>query len=58
MDFIASNLPKAMSMAREAYGDYERGRKVRLGNYKGANETKQLGHYNKQGRRLAIYHGS
>jgi hypothetical protein len=57
MDFV-SNIPKAINMAREAYGDYERGRKVRLGNYKGAGEVKQLGHYNKQGRRLAIYHGS
>ena len=58
MDFIASNLPKAMSMAREAYSDYQVGRKVRLGSYRGAGEVKALGHYNKQGRRLAIYHGS
>lgn len=58
MDFI-SNIPKAVEMASQLYGDYNRGKQMRLGSYNGAKETKQVGHYNsKTGKRLAIYHGS
>lgn len=51
---VASNVGEKLA---ELYGDYKTGRDVRLGSYKGANNTKQLGHYNKSGRRLGIYHG-
>lgn len=57
MDFIAGNLPKAVSLAKEAYSDYERGKQVRLGSYRSPSEMKQLGHYNSSGKKLAIYHG-
>lgn len=45
--------------AREVYGDYQMGKQMRLGQYKGANPSnmKQLGHYNRSGKKLAIYHG-
>lgn len=41
----------------EVFGDYSRGRAVRLGTYKGSENVKKLGHYNaKTGKRLGIYH--
>lgn len=57
MEFIAGNLPQAVSLAREAYGDYERGKQVRLGSYRSPNEMKQIGHYNSFNKKLGIYHG-
>lgn len=55
MDFIntASNLANKVG---EIYGDYKAGKAIRLGQYKGSDNVKQLGHYNKAGKRLAIYH--
>jgi hypothetical protein len=40
-----------------AYGDYKTGKAVRLGNYKGPENVKQLGHYSSSGKPLGIYHG-
>lgn len=55
MDFIG-NLQRAYEVGSQAFGDYERGKKVRLGQYKGPDNIKKLGHYNKQGKKLGIYH--
>lgn len=42
----------------QALSDYQVGKQVRLGNYNGVNNIKQLGHYSKKtGKRLGIYHG-
>ena len=41
----------------ELYSDYERGKSARLGQYKGSNDMKKLGHYSKSGKALGIYHG-
>lgn len=56
MDFVSSatNIGSKLS---ELYGDYERGKSARLGQYKGANDMKKLGHYSKSGKALGIYHG-
>lgn len=45
--------------AQQVYGDYQVGKQMRLGQYKGSNPSvmKQLGHYNRSGKKLAIYHG-
>lgn len=40
-----------------AYQDYESGRNLRLGNYKGHQGAKKMGHYNSSGKKLGIYHG-
>jgi hypothetical protein len=42
--------------ARGAYKDYQSGRNLRLGSYKGHEGAKKLGHYNATGKRLGIYH--
>jgi len=56
MDFIGSAVNLAENLGT-AYGDYKTGKAVRLGNYKGVENIKQLGHYDKQGTNLGIYHG-
>lgn len=47
----------AIEKGGEIYGDYQRGKQVRLGEYGGAANVKNLGHYNKSGKKLGIYHG-
>lgn len=57
MDFVSSatNIGSKLS---ELYGDYERGKSARLGQYKGAGNVRQLGHYSsKTNKELGIYHG-
>lgn len=54
---ILSGLEKVYNVGSEVLGDYQRGRQVRLGQYTGASDVKQIGHYNKKGKRLGIYHG-
>jgi len=54
---ILSGLETAYNTGSEIFGDYQRGKKMRLGQYNGADNIKKIGHYNKQGRRLGIYHG-
>lgn len=58
MDYL-SMAGNVANKAREVYGDYQMGKQMRLGQYKGANPSnmKQLGHYNRSGKKLAIYHG-
>jgi len=57
MDPISSVVGLA-NKASEVYGDYERGKQVRLGSYKGPNNVRQLGHYSsKTNKELGIYHG-
>lgn len=56
MDYINA-IKTAYNVGTEVLGDYQRGKKVRLGQYNGIENVKQLGHYNKAGKRLAIYHG-
>lgn len=54
---ILSGLEKAYELGSQVIGDYQRGRKYRLGSYNGTENIKMIGHYNKQGKRLGIYHG-
>lgn len=57
MDFIGGAINLA-EKAGEVYGDYKTGKAVRLGQYKGSDSVKQLGHYSTAtGARLGIYHG-
>jgi hypothetical protein len=56
MDFIGSAVNLAEKVG-EVYGDYKTGKMVRLGNYKGSDNVKQLGHYDRSGTNLGIYHG-
>lgn len=57
MDYINA-LNTAYEKGSEIFSDYQRGKQVRLGQYKGVENVKQIGHYNsKTGKRLAIYHG-
>ena len=56
MDFLGSAVGLA-EKAGEAYGDYKTGKAVRLGQYKGADNVKQLGHYDAKGKQHGIYHG-
>ena len=56
MDVIGTATSLA-EKASEAYGDYQRGKQVRLGQYGGTENIKKMGHYSsKTGKRLAIYH--
>lgn len=57
MDMLSA-VPQALQAAYQGYGDYQRGKQMRLGSYKGVANVKQMGHYNKEGKRLAIYHGN
>ena len=43
--------------AKGIYKDYQSGRNLRLGSYKGTQGAKMLGHYNRSGKKLGIYHG-
>ena len=55
MDYVG--LAKgAVEKVGEVYGDYQRGKQVRLGEYGGAGNVKKLGHYNDKGKKLGIYH--
>lgn len=54
---VLSGLEKAYEVGSEMFGDYQRGKKMRLGQYNGMENVKALGHYNKTGKRLGIYHG-
>jgi hypothetical protein len=56
MDIIGGAVSLA-EKAGEVYGDYKTGKAVRLGQYKGVNNIKQLGQYSKSGTHLGIYHG-
>jgi hypothetical protein len=56
MDFIGNAVSLAENLGT-AYGDYKRGKMVRLGSYKGPDNIKQLGHYSSSGKPLGIYHG-
>jgi hypothetical protein len=56
MDFITGAMSLA-DKAGEVYSDYKTGKQVRLGSYKGSDNVKQMGHYNKKGVALGIYHG-
>ena len=40
----------------EVFGDYKRGRSMRLGQYSGPNNVKKIGHYDQMGKKLGIYH--
>lgn len=54
---VLSGLEKAYQIGSQVLGDYQTGKKVRLGTYNGVDNIKMIGHYNKQGKRLGIYHG-
>lgn len=56
MDFIGGAINLADKVG-EVYSDYKTGKSVRLGNYKGSDNVKQLGHYDAKGKLLGIYHG-
>lgn len=56
MDAI-STIKNAYEVGSEMFGDYQRGKQMRLGSYKGVDNVKQMGHYSKSGKRLGIYHG-
>lgn len=56
MDYVGL-VKGAAEKVGEVYGDYQRGKQVRLGEYSGAGNVKNLGHYNNKGRKLGIYHG-
>lgn len=57
MDYIGLAKSTAEKVG-EVYNDYSRGRQVRLGEYGGAGNVKNLGHYSvKTGKKLGIYHG-
>jgi hypothetical protein len=56
MDVIGT-VSSLADKASEVYGDYQRGKQVRMGSYGGAEATTKLGHYSsKTGKRLGIYH--
>lgn len=57
MDMLSA-VPQALQAVYQGYGDYQRGKQMRLGSYKGVANVKQMGHYSKSGKRLAIYHGN
>jgi hypothetical protein len=54
MDFVSTSATVANKLS-ELYGDYQRGRTLRLGQYNGS-PGKQMGHYNKNNvKRLGVY---
>lgn len=53
MDFVSTSATVANKVS-ELYGDYQRGRNLRLGQYNGM-PHKQLGHSNKNVKRLGVY---
>jgi len=55
MSFIGSALNLGEKLG-EVYGDYKTGKAVRLGQYNGGDYVKKLGHYDKNGKALGIYH--
>lgn len=54
MDLIGTAVNVAEKVG-EAYGDYKTGKAVRLGNYKGPDYVKKLGHYTPKATQLGIY---
>lgn len=56
MDVLSGAIGLA-EKAGEVYSDYKTGKAVRLGNYKGSENIKKIGHYSITGKRLGIYHG-
>lgn len=56
MDAVSA-IKNAYDVGSEMFGDYQRGKQMRLGSYKGVDNVKQMGHYSKSGKRLGIYHG-
>jgi hypothetical protein len=56
MDFVGTATSLA-EKASEAYGDYQKGKQIRLGQYGGAEAATKMGNYSsKTGKRLGIYH--
>jgi hypothetical protein len=55
MDYLGL-VKGAVEKGGEIYGDYQRGKQIRLGEYSGAGNVKNLGHYNNRGKKLGIYH--
>ncbi len=53
MDFATTSAVVANKLS-ELYGDYERGKTMRLGQYNGM-PKKQFGHSNKNVKRLGVY---
>ena len=60
MESLLTGTAKGLAeAARGAYQDYQSGRNLRLGQYKGSESVKKLGHYSTStGKRLGIYHGN
>lgn len=54
MDMLSA-VAKGIQTAGTAYGDYERGRNMRLGKYAGIDNVKQLGDYKRVTRRMGQY---
>lgn len=52
---MLSAVAKGVQTAGQAYGDWERGRSIRLGRYAGANNVKELGKYKSPMRRFGNY---
>lgn len=54
---LGAGAEKLAEVARGAYNDYQSGRHLRLGQYKGNESSKKLGHYSTStNKRLGIYH--
>jgi hypothetical protein len=53
MDFVSTSATVANKLS-EIYGDYSRGKTLRLGQYNGLPQ-KQFGHSNKNVKRLGVY---
>ena len=56
MDYLGL-IKGAVEKGGEIYGDYQRGRSIRLGEYGGAGNVKNLGVYNKKRKHLGVYNG-
>ena len=52
-----STIKNVYDIGSEMFGDYQRGKQMRLGSYKGVDNVKQIGQCNKCGKKLGIYHG-
>lgn len=55
MDYLGV-VKGAIEKGGEVYSDYQRGKQMRLGEYSGPLNVKNLGHYNNRGKKLGIYH--
>lgn len=54
MDMLSA-VAKGVQTAGQAYGDWERGRSMRLGRYAGVSNVKELGKYKSPMRRFGNY---